>query len=95
MNGMVVVVQYAVVGHSAEDRLPPTTRWGVKRSGAREGPAPRAQVSLLWALLCPLPGVSDLLGGADALPCPSSLGDVTVAAAVKPRAKRLRAAALR
>ena len=61
--------------------------------GMREGPAPRAQVSLLWALLCPLPGVSDPLGGADALPCPSSLGDITVAALVKPKAKRPRAAA--
>ena len=38
--------------------------------GAREGPVPRAQVSLLWALLCPLPGVSDPLGGADTFPCP-------------------------
>ena len=35
----------------------------------------RAQVSSLWALPCPLPGVSDPLGGADALPCPSSPGD--------------------
>ena len=40
--------------------------------GAREGPAPRAQVSSLWVPPCPLPGVSDPLGGADALPCPSS-----------------------
>ena len=61
--------------------------------GARGGPAPRAQVSSLWALPCPLPGVSDPLGGADALPCPSSLGDVMVAALVKPRAKRPRATA--
>ena len=38
--------------------------------GAREGPAPRAQVSSLWALPCPLPGVSDPLGGAGALPFP-------------------------
>ena len=59
----------------------------------REGPAPRAQVSSLWALPCPFPGVSDPLGGANALPCPSSLGDVTVAALVKPKAKRLLAAA--
>ena len=38
---------------------------------------PRAQVSSLWALPCPLPEVSDPLWGADALPCPSSCGDVT------------------
>ena len=55
---------------------------------AREGPAPRAQVFSLWALLCPSPGVSGPLGGAAALPCPSSCGDVTVADLVKPRAKR-------
>ena len=55
--------------------------------GAREGPAPRARVSSLWALPCPLPGVSNPLGGADALPCPSSLGAVTVAAPVKPSSK--------
>ena len=61
--------------------------------GAREGPAPRAQVSSLWALPCPLPGVSDPLGGADALPFPSSPGDVTAADLVKPRAKRPRTAA--
>ena len=52
--------------------------------GARERPAPRAQVSLLWALPCPLPGVSDSLGGADALPYPSSPAAVTVADLVKP-----------
>ena len=61
--------------------------------GAREGPAPRAQVSSLLALPCPLPGVSHPLRGANALPCPSSRGDITVAALVKPRAKRPRAAA--
>ena len=61
--------------------------------GAREGPAPRAQVSSLWALPCPLTGVSDPLEGADALPCPSSPGGITAADLVKPRAKRPRAAA--
>ena len=61
--------------------------------GARGGPAPRAQVSSLWALPCPLPGVSNPLRGAGAPPCSSSLGDVTVAALVKPRAKKPRAVA--
>ena len=60
---------------------------------AREGPAPRAQVSSLWALPCPLPGVSDPLGGADALPFPSSPGSIIAADLVKPRAKRPRAVA--
>ena len=32
----------------------------------------------------PLPGVYDPLGGADALQCPSSRGDVTAAAVGKP-----------
>ena len=63
--------------------------------GAREGSAPRAQVSSLWALPCPLPRVSDPLGGVDALPCPSSCGGVTAADLVKPKAKRLRAVAER
>ena len=65
---------------------------------AREGPAPRVPVSsltLTWALPCPLPGVSNPLGGVDALPCPSSCGDVTIADLVKPKAKRPRAAAWR
>ena len=44
-------------------------------------------MSSLWALPCPLPGVSDLLKGAHALPSPSSHGNVTVADLVKPRAK--------
>ena len=50
----------------------------------------RAKGSGVFAvgLPCPLPGVSDLLGGADALPCPSSLGDVVAATPVKPRMKR-------
>ena len=61
--------------------------------GAREGPAARAQVSSLRALPYPLPWVSDPLGGTDTLPCPSSLGNVTVAALVKLGAKRPRAAA--
>ena len=61
--------------------------------GAREGPAPRAQVSLLWALPCPLPGFSDPLGGADALPFPSSPDGITAVDLVKPRAKRPRVAA--
>ena len=61
--------------------------------GAREGPAPRAQVFSLWALPCPLPGVSDPLGGADVLPFPSSPGGIIAADLVKPRAKRPRAAA--
>ena len=38
---------------------------------AREGPAPRAQVSSLLARLCPLPGVSAPLGGVGSLPIPS------------------------
>ena len=45
-----------------------------------------------WALPCPLPGVSDPLGGADALPSPSSPGGITAADLVKPRATRPRAA---
>ena len=61
--------------------------------GAREGPAPRAQVSSLWAFPCPFPGVSDPLGGADALPFPASPGGITAADMVKPRVKRTRAAA--
>ena len=61
--------------------------------GAREGPAPRAQVSLLLALPCPLPGASDPLGGADSLPFPSSLDGITAVDLVKPKAKRPRAAA--
>ena len=61
-------------------------------NGAREGPAPRVQASSLWTLPCPLPGVSDPLGGTGALPFPSSLGGVTAADLVKPRAKRPRAA---
>ena len=63
--------------------------------GAREGPAPRAQVSSLWALPCPLPGVSNPLGGADTIPLPSSPGGITAADLVKPRAKRPCAAAAR
>ena len=39
----------------------------------------------LWDPPSPLPGVSDPLGGAGALPCPSSLGDVMVAALMKPK----------
>ena len=42
-------------------------------------------MSSLWALPCPLPGVSDPLGGADALPFPSSPGGVTVADLVNPK----------
>ena len=61
--------------------------------GEREGPMPRALVSSLWALPCPLPGDSDPLGDVDTLPCPSSSGGVTVATLVKPKAKRPRAAA--
>ena len=61
--------------------------------GAREGPAPRAQVSSLLALPCPLPGASDPLGGADSLPFPSSPSGITAVDLVKPRAKRPRAAA--
>ena len=55
----------------------------------------RAKGSGVFAvgLPCPLPGVSAPLGGADALPCPSCRGNVTVAALVKPRAKRPPAAA--
>ena len=41
----------------------------------------------------PLARVSDPLGGADALPFPSSPGGITAADLVKPRAKRPRAAA--
>ena len=52
-------------------------------------------MSSLWALSCPLPGVSDPLGGADALPFPSSPGGITAADLVKPRAKTPRAAAWR
>ena len=63
--------------------------------GTREGHAPSAQVAVLWALPCPLPGFSDPLRGADAFPCASSLGNATGAALVKPRAKRPRAAARR
>ena len=59
----------------------------------REGPAPRARVSSLWALPCPSPGVFDPLRGAEALPFPPSPGGVTAANLVKARAKRPRAAA--
>ena len=62
--------------------------------GAKKGPVPRAQVSSLWALPCPLPGVSDPLTGTDTLPFPSSPG-ITAADLVKPSAKRPRAAAWR
>ena len=68
--------------HSAR---PPSLTLSVH--GVREGPAPRAPVSSLWALPCPLPVVSDPLGGADALPFPSSRGGTTAADLVKPRAK--------
>ena len=61
--------------------------------GAREGPAPRAQVSSLVARPCPLPGVSAPLGGVGSLPVPSSPDGITAVDLVKPRAKRPRAAA--
>ena len=61
--------------------------------GAREGPAPRAQVSSLLARPCPLPGVSAPLGGVDSLPVPSSPDGITAVDLVNPRAKRPRAAA--
>ena len=61
--------------------------------GAREGPAPRAQVSSLLALPCPLPGASNPPGGADSLPFPSSLDGITAVDLVKPSAKSPHAAA--
>ena len=61
--------------------------------GAREGPAPRAQVSLLLALPCPLFGLPVPLGGAGAPSCSTSPGAVIAAVLVKPKAKRPRAAA--
>ena len=61
--------------------------------GAREGPAPRAQVSSLLARQCPLPGVSTPLGGVGSLPVPSSPDGITAVDLVKPRVKRPRAAA--
>ena len=54
---------------------------------------PGAQVSSLWALPCPLPGVSDPLAGADTLPFLSSFGGITTADLVKPIAKKSRAPA--
>ena len=62
-------------------RLPSLT---LSVHSAREGPAPRAQVSSLLALPCPVPGVLAPLGGACAPPCSTSLGDVIVAVLVKP-----------
>ena len=61
--------------------------------GAREGPLPRAQVSSLLALPCPLSGLPTPPGGVDAPPCSTSLGVAIVAALVKPKAKRPRATA--
>ena len=57
--------------------------------GAREGPVPRAQVSSLLALPCPLPGASDPLGGVGSLPFPSSPDGITAVDLVKPRAPKV------
>ena len=59
--------QDAARPHAVSLRLP------IGVLGAREGPAPRAQVASELALPCPSPGASDPLGGADAPLCPSSL----------------------
>ena len=58
--------------------------------GAREGPAPSAQVASELALPCPSPGAFNPLRGVDTLPylCPSRGGVLATAALVMPRAKR-------
>ena len=62
----------------------------------REGPAPGAQVSLQLDLPWPSTGAYDPLGGVDALPRPSSCGNVAFDAhLVNPRAKRPRDTAQR
>ena len=44
-------------------------------------------MSSLWALPCPLSGVSDPLGGGDTLPFPSSPNGITFVDLVKPKRK--------